>query len=285
VPAAFAAARFLQYAAATGLFGLSLYPLYARASLGASARAWLVGLAVASGLGAWAWLFATTVNMAGRLDFDSLTSVFIEPPFGPLWAARLLLGLVLIAVTFLGKTRPILVCVLAAVSLASIGLTGHTQDHAGGLRLAAETADAAHLLGAGAWLGGLIGLALLLRTPPADAGQARERAATVARFSRMAYVAVGAIVVSGLFNAALLVGSVKGLLTTFYGGLLALKVALFGVMLILAGLNRFQISPHLATDEGPWSRRLARHVAAEQGLGLLVLLCVAVLGMSEPPAV
>lgn len=281
--AALAAARFLQYAAATGLFGLSLYPLYARAALDGRTRAWLIGLAVASGVGAWAWLLATTFNMAGGLDLDSLISVF-DTPFGHLWAVRLALGLALIVVTLLRKARPVLVCALAAASLASIALTGHTQEHDGGLRIAVVTADAAHLLGAGAWLGGLIGLALLLRGAPADAAQAGERAANVARFSRMAYVAVGAIVVSGLFNGVLLVGSAPALWTTFYGGLLAVKVALFGAMLVLAGLNRFRISPHLAADEGPWSRRLARHVAAEQGLGLLVLICVAVLGMSQPPA-
>jgi copper resistance protein D len=277
LPAALAAARLLHYAAATGLFGLALFPLYGAPLPGL--RRWLVGLLLAALLSAVVWLLLVTANLAGTIDAEGLRTVVFELGFGRVWAGRLAFGLVLLILIAAGRAKR-LIALLAAAYLASIALTGHTQTHEGAAKLVHVTADAAHLLGAGAWLGGLIGLVLMLRP-----GVANEVAGPVARFSRMAYVAVAALVGSGVVNALMLVGSVGGLVGSDYGRLLLLKVALFVAMLALAGINRLRISPRLSGPDAPsQAARLRSHVLAEQALGIAVLGCVAWLGLGQPPA-
>ena len=271
--AGLAAARLIHYAAAAGLFGLCLFPLYGERLR--SQRRWAVGLSAIALTSAAAWLLLVTASLAGALDVESLAIVIGEMPFGRVWSGRLAIGAALILLLALGRDGKV-PAALAAVFLGSIALTGHTQLRGGTVGVLHTFSDAVHLLGAGAWLGGLIGLALLLRSSSAPA-------AAVGRFSRMAYWAVGALVISGVVNSALLVGRVEALATTPYGRLLSLKLLLFLAMLGFAAVNRLSLSPQLAGGEAAAGGRLRRHVLAEQALGLAVLACVAVLGASEPP--
>lgn len=282
MPEALAAARLVHYAATAGLFGLSLFPLYAL-SPGRFDR-WLLGVACAALASGIAWLLLTTANMAGSLDLASLVVVVSEMAFGRVWAARMILAAVIVAILWRGAGSARLIAALSGLLLVSISLTGHTQIREGAARLVHTLADTVHLAGAGAWLGGLIGLALMLRPAP-DRYDPATAAEAVRRFSRMAYVAVGALVVSGLINSAYLLGAPANLISSDYGRLLAVKLGLFAAMLAFAAVNRLRISPQIqGPDSDLWRRRLHRHVLAEQGLGGLVLLAVAVLGMSEPPA-
>ena len=78
---------------------------------------------------------------------------------------------------------------------ASVAGTRHTQVGGSVDGLLHVGADAAHLLAAGAWLGGLIALVFLLRErPPASAG-------ILTRFSGMGYVAVSVLILTGLVNS------------------------------------------------------------------------------------
>jgi putative copper resistance protein D len=270
------AARAVHFAACTGLFGLSLFALYAIPA--PRLRAWMVWLGLTALASGAAWFILVTVNLAGAADAASLSAVATQTSFGPVWIVRLLIALALLAAAALpgGRARPV-AALLSGVLLGSIALTGHTQTHEGGVRLVHVASDAVHLLGAGAWIGGLIGLSLILAHPAGPA-------ATVARFSRLAYVAVSALVLSGLVNAYILVGSPAALLSTGYGRLLLLKILLFAGMLALAGVNRLRISPALAgASAGEAARALRRSVVAEQTLAVGVLLCVAWLGMGQPP--
>jgi copper resistance protein D len=276
--AAIAAARLVHYASVTGLFGLALFPLYAEPMPGL--RRWLTGLSLMALLSGLAWLLLVTANLAGAIDAEALGAVILDMGFGRVWAVRLALGLVLLVlVAGSGARAKKTTVALAGLYLCSIALTGHTQTHDGLAKALHVTADAAHLAGAGAWLGGLIGLSLMLPTLPHGA------AGPVARFSRMAYVAVGVLAVSGVVNALMLVGSLGGLLSSFYGRLLLVKLALFAAMLALAAINRLHISPRLTgADAAAQGERLRRHVIAEQALGVAVLGCVAWLGLGQPPS-
>src|SRR5207253_4090267 len=108
-------------------------------------------------------------------------------------------------------------------------------------------------------------------------------AATVSRFSRMAYLAVAAVLISGLINAAILVASPDALLVTGYGRLLLVKLALVAGMLGFAAYNRLVLSPALSGPAGA-VRPLRRNAMAEQLLAAGVLICVACLGLGQPPA-
>lgn len=75
-----------------------------------------------------------------------------------------------------------------------------------------------------------------------------------------------------------------------YGRLLLIKMALFALMVGLAGANRFFTVPALtnpaATARSASSlRRLRLHILLEQYLGLAVILVVAFLGTMEPAVV
>src|SRR5262245_21108322 len=98
-----------------------------------------------------------TGTMMAAADADSLFTVLRETSFGMAWVARLALGVVLLALTMRrsGEHHPDWAIVwLAGLLLASLALVGHTQTSDDALWVAHMSADGAHLLAAGAWLGG-----------------------------------------------------------------------------------------------------------------------------------
>jgi copper resistance protein D len=299
------AVRFLHFATVMALFGLAVFPLYnypGRAGeLPARFSQWLsvwlrlaVLLALASAL---SWGLLTVANMAGTpgavADRDTLLFVLGETDFGRVWAFRLALFAALV-VLMLGRRgamrhRGWLIPLVSALLLLSLAFVGHTQARDDWLRILHMSADGAHLLAAGTWLGGLLSLGYLLmlarRSPPEHAADAR---AALVRFSGIGSIVVATLVGSGLINAWLLVGSVDKLATTPYGQLLLVKLCLFFGMLALAALNRLFLVPSLVRakeDSGLLAsslRRLRRSVLGEQMLGLAIVAIVSMLGTMQP---
>ena len=289
--------RFLHFAAATALFGASLYPLYtyhARAEpqptqLSRWLASTLAVAAFATLISSLLWLAFVTANMndalSAAVDPAALTSVIHNTGFGTLWTVRLALNalIVLIAVAQLffakGRQQGLLLPLLTAALLASLAGTGHTQtaEHIG--RYVHTASDAAHLLAAGAWLGGLLALAFTLKQTSTDAE------AVLRRFSGMGYAAVAVLVGTGLVNSWFLVGSIYALFTTPYGQLLLVKLLFVAGMLGFAALNRFWLVPSLTRNAERHDVALAqlrRHVMGEQALGILVLVIVSLIGTMQP---
>ena len=294
--------RFIHFAAVLALFGATLFPLYAHAGSPDDAarlrpRGWLrapmassAALALAGGLG---WFVFTAGGMSGSLagaaDPRVLMTVLTATDFGPLWAGRLaLIVAVLLAILAGGLRRPSwAVASLSALILVSLAGTGHARAGEGWPGLAHIAADAAHLLAAGTWLGGLWPLAAALAwAHRGDVQRMRASGELLMRFSGLGYVAVAVLVATGVVNSWFLLGSIEALTSGVYGRLLLLKLALFGGMAALAASNRFWITPRLhhadADGIGLWLHRIRRHVAAELALGLLVVAVVAVLGTLQP---
>jgi copper resistance protein D len=296
-------ARFLHFAAVMALFGLALFPLYSYPASGFSPLArlsrWLrtakwcaAILALASAL-AWGWF--TIAAMTGTMTAagaDSLLTVLRETSFGQVWVARLALvaGLLTVMRRRSNEQPDWTIMLLAALLLVSLALVGHTHTSDGMLWVVHIGADGAHLLAAGAWLGGLLALAYLLllarRCPSAE--HTTHAISALARFSGMGYTVVAALVGSGLVNAWVLVASPERLITTPYGQLLLVKVCLFAGMLALAAQNRFRLVPVLQRckqgampSEAPL-RVARRNVLVEQTLGLVIVLIVAWLGTLQP---
>jgi putative copper resistance protein D len=292
--AALVASRFVHYAALTTLFGLSLFPLYAEVR-GADTRRpsgiWLTLSALAVPLSGLLWLCFSTAGMSGDMaaayDPSAIATVVREMEFGKIWVARLALsGLALGLV--LARPGSRLIPLLAGGLLASVALTGHAQMEEGADRLIHMAADGLHLLAAGVWLGALVAILAVARTPtgPDPAGDV-ALGRTLASFSKAGTLAVATLVGSGLVNAWFLVGSVPALASTAYGRLLVAKLGVFAAMLALAAANRWRLTPALlapgdALAPGDLRRRLYRQVMVEQALGLLVLVIVAVLGTLDP---
>jgi copper transport protein len=80
----------------------------------------------------------------------------------------------------------------------------------------------------------------------------------VGRFSSMAALTFAGIIVAGTLLAIAEVGSVANLFETGYGQLLLLKLGLVGLLLLLAGYNRFLLLPGLFSTAGQGDPQLVR---------------------------
>lgn len=300
-------ARFLHYAMTTTLAGLSLFPLYAYAgaepeALGRWRQKWLLWTALAALVSGLCWFAFAAANMGGDIsdltDTETLKAVARDTSFGILWMLRMLLAVLIVGVAaWCLRSREAarhcnsMMLLLTGLLLASLAGTGHTQIEEGWASVIHVMSDAAHLVAAGAWLGGLIPLALLLHrylgtglnVGPKDVDR------ILMQFSGMGYVAVATLIGSGLVNSWFLVGSFSGLLDSWYGQILLGKLALFGGMLALAVANRFWLVPSMskvrtgtADELAQCSARLRNHVLGEQFLGWTVLLAVSILGTMQP---
>jgi copper resistance protein D len=259
----------------------------------------LLAAAAAALISGLLWFVFSVANMSGTMagiaDQEMLWTVVNETTFGSVWMARMVLAViptVIAARPFRKATagRDLITACLAAVLLASLAGTGHAQIEEGWIGLVHVGADAAHLLAAGAWLGGLVPLGFILLNYSIRGGEPIVDVDRILlRFSSMGYVAVATLVASGLINSWFLVGSVSSLLTTLYGQILLAKAAFFAAMLALAAANRFWLVPRMietragrSGEPAVWLARLRYHVLGEQFLGLMVLLAVSVLGTMRP---
>jgi putative copper resistance protein D len=165
------------------------------------------------------------------------------------------------------------------ILIALIGHAGATPGTAGDIHL---VSDMVHLLAAGAWVGALPALALLLAHAQRsnDAEWGAYAVAVTGRFSSIGVVCVGALLVSGIINSWNLLGGPRDLVTTDYGRLVLLKIILFAAMVGIAAANRFHFTPLLPSAAA--LKALRRNTLAETGLGLCVLLFVGALGTLSP---
>ncbi len=134
-----------------------------------------------------------------------------------------------------------------------------------------------HFLAAGAWIGGLVLLLLLVRAAPVPpVAQAR-------RFSSLAFVAVAVVVATGLLRSWNELGGAGWVLhafDTWYGTVLLIKISLAVAIIALGALNRYRTLPRL--DRSP--RPLRRIVATECVVALGVLGLTATLTGLDPDA-
>lgn len=319
--------RWLQLICLLGIMGSSSVLLLAGGGGGGGAHAerWrrivataLPWLAVASLLAMVGLLAAQAASVTGRAEaawqWPEWQGVLERTRFGAVWQWRQALGGVLLAL--LWTHRPLagrigqravdaLVLVLAAAVVCAAAWAGHgAAVEPIGLSTGAV---AAHMLAAGLWGGGLpvLALALALASRHADVELRSWTARLLRRFSVLATVCVGVLVVSGLLAAYLFSGAPTewparvdewrlGLTTAFerfaapilstrFGLLLLGKMALFVLVLGLAARVRWRWMPQLAQDAAVW-RRAARSVRFETLLVLAVLLLAARLATAVPAA-
>jgi len=284
-------ARLVHYATLIPLAGILAWRLYGTAGAPTAQvvelrlRSVATWLSVAALAGALAWGAATVLGMVGSLEAaepEVVSYVLTETDFGRLWLARLMLLAILAGVLAARLRTPGFRAVLALALVASLAGTGHTQVNDPPVRYWHMAGDALHLIAAAFWIGGLVPLWLFLRTEQ----DTRQLVDALHRFSAMGYIAVAALGVTGLTNMLLSVADLSALLSTTWGWLLAVKLAAFAAMLLLAAGNRFYLLATLERRGGDTvdlRRRLQAHVLAEYGLGLGILALVAALGMSALP--
>jgi putative copper resistance protein D len=242
-----------------------------------------LAVAILSGIVWLVWLSAEIYGapIVAVCLHGGVWSVLTDTRFGLVCTIRFGLAFVFAALLPWPATR-LLQIIAGAGLIALIALTGHagaTPGTAGNIQLAS---DMVHLLAAGAWLGGLPALTLLLAyarraDDPAWSGLA---VGAVQRFSWLGVVCVGALLATGIINSWNLLGGPRDLVTTDYGRLVLLKIGLFAAMVGIAAANRLHFTPRLPARDA--MRALQRNSLAEIGLGLCVLLFVGALGTLSP---
>lgn len=290
--------RWLQFAAAVLALGLPLFQAFGLSEPGPqSARraAIIAGLFLA--MAALGSLLAQTAMMAGGwaagLDPAALGYVVQSTSLGMAHLFRAGLALLGVAALFFAwrhKSGELVAILALAGAVASFAWSGHGAASEGSLGLLHLAADIAHALAACVWLGALAGFCLLLIRPVAreEAGTARA----LAGFAAIGTVTVAVLVITGLINAAFLIGAESfGLVpSSAWGFLLIAKLVLFAVMVGLAAYNRFTLTPALScavgaqADTDPPVRRLQISIGLEMLAGFALLGLVAAMGVQMPPA-
>jgi copper transport protein len=125
------------------------------------------------------------------------------------------------------------------------------------------------------WMGSLVPLLFALRGPGPDR--------VLQRFSSIAVPAVAVLILSGATLTWLQSGSPAALPGSSYGMVLALKLALVGLLLALAARNRLVLTPTLAAGGPQAAPRLRRAIGAEIVLGLAILALASAFRLTPPP--
>jgi len=165
---------------------------------------------------------------------------------------------------------------LTAIIMAGSAMTNHAASRLDGRPLLI-TLSCIHELATGFWIGGLPFLVLGL----CRAEDAATRWYVTGRFSKIALVSVGALVISGTVMSGLFVGSWAALFGTAYGVMVTAKAVMLGAILLLGGVNFLLIRNASNGDALPLLRRL---IEVELGIGITVILTAASL-TSQPPAI
>ncbi|HEV2000534.1 MAG TPA: copper homeostasis membrane protein CopD [Xanthobacteraceae bacterium] len=284
------AAQAVHFAAVFALFGASLFRLYApppapiAARFGRALAKLLRAAAVLAALSALAWWVCLAASLGGgwgdAVNTDVLVAVLLDTEFGQVWIWRL--ALLAVAIGMVRWLRPSAVTntaivVVAGLVVATLAGVGHAP-HAGIPDEIGIGAKAAHLLAAGAWLGGLLPLGYALRRAATGEAAWRELAwQALPRFSSMGYFAVTFILFTGCVLAWSHVESFAALTGTSYGRVLVAKILLFLLMTAVALRNRYWLMPARTLPA------LARGVAVEQAVGAAIVIATALLA-SLPPA-
>jgi copper transport protein len=142
--------------------------------------------------------------------------------------------------------------------------------------------DHLHVFAISTWVGGIAGLVVLAATTRRRLTPAGGTlwAQLWTRFSTLALVAVGCVLITGLFLAWTYVGSPGELFSTSFGRFLLVKVSLVATMILVGGVNEFLMMPRIARarakgEEGSVYRLALRAFPAL--VGVEVALAVGVL--------
>jgi putative copper resistance protein D len=296
--------RLAQFGGVMLLFGTSLFRCgFDHETEGRVFVRWhrriLATAAIVTMVSSLAWLDIEAGAMGGDWsdagNLHTVATVLFQTRFGHVWQWNRVAAAILLCVTFArvhyARLWTALVVGLSGFLIATSAWTGHAVMHSGLTGTVHTLVQVVHVLAAAAWLGSLPALGFALR----DARKAEQTAAPtpvqhlLQRYSRMGYVAVGLVLLTGCLNTWFMLDSFEALFSTLYGRVLVTKISLFLLMVGVALVNRFALTPEIANSNAGRAaaeaslRQLRRSVAVEQILGFLIITLVSVLGTLEPP--
>lgn len=202
--------------------------------------------------------------------------------FGIAWVWMTLGGALIGALIVLAWVRrsrtPLwLALALSLAVAAGFSLSGHSASEPNS-SIYSVTADWVHIAAASIWIGGLVMLAWVGWRLDRD-----ERIESFVRFSRLATILVGVVLVAGVYLGLLRLTTPSDLWTTAYGRILSVKITLVAVALAWGAAHRLLVRPRLENPEAPAHSRVRRSLVGESFVGIAVLLTAAMLVNTPPP--
>ena len=296
-----AVTRWVIYLAASIAIGglVLLWMCWPRGWDSRRARRWLTWSTVAVAAGSLVSIGAQGAYGAAQ----GVGSIFDPSLWGDVAATRFgevaLLRAVAAIVMLLGirgltraRTRALVAVTAVASGAVIVSLAAANHGLTGRWVAAAFVVDIVHISAMVVWLGGLVGLVAWVLRPDVEA-DVDAGVAAVRRFSTVALVAVGAIVVTGIIQSARQVGGFPALTSTRYGAVLLVKVALVAVVVSVAWVSRRLT--HAWADRGSIDgasdpdlveretrRYLRRSVGVEVGMMMAVLAASTILSSTIP---
>jgi copper resistance protein D len=240
----------------------------------------------------WFWLEVASMSelsFKNALSTPAWRAVLLETQFGRVWQLRL--GLIVAAFVLVasdlaqvkaGRALVVVLWLVSVVLLISLAWISHAA--AATVHPLGVSGDMLHLCAAGFWIGGLVPLTIFLARVRASFSLGETVVRVVRRFSTLSLCCVSVLVVSGISNSWLLVGSIHALFTTPYGRLLLVKLALFAILIGFGARNRFLVKGKLpkAAADPDLLAQLRRNVVWEACLGVAVVVIVGCLGVTPP---
>ncbi len=186
--------------------------------------------------------------------------VQIGSRFGDVWTFRMVLliftGVLLFVSEYYRDMMPQLTRGiwngLAWMGALLIGLSMVTSHAAGSLLLpwVAIAVNWLHALAVAFWVGGIMAFVLVLPVALEPyTGNAKHQAlmAVMPRFSRITAIMVVTVILTGIYNALNWFASPSDIATS-YGGSLALKLIMVGLLLFIGALHHIALRPHIAVQ-------------------------------------
>ncbi|HEX2228373.1 MAG TPA: CopD family protein [Candidatus Binatia bacterium] len=283
---------------AAGAYGEPEFALFLARRRLALAKWTLVIVFLTGLLGLWLQVATVTgVSLVQALRPENVSGVLLGTRYGIVWLGRVGLMLLCAQTIFRAKDVPsnhldTLTLVLAAALLTLLSLASHAAAGEGSWVIVQVAAYALHLLAAGVWLGGLPALTLFLRwLRRADrAWLPVALKETTRRFSLLGVTCVTALLITGLFNAWILIGGIPPLVGTLYGKLLLAKLAVLVPLFGIAAMNLLRLKPRIlalgvqnsAASPKELLRKLTRRVQTEAFFGVCILLIVGFMSVTPP---
>ena len=211
-------------------------------------------LAALATAGPWKVAFATSAGLAFLVAFAAMLLALMA--LRSAWHARALAMIALIGVGM------------------SLAMTGHAAMAPP--RALMQPAIFLHGLGVAIWIGALTPLVALVSKPT------KATLPIVSRFSGIAMPAVGILALTGLGLAVVQLEKPAALIETRYGLILVVKLMLVLVLLALAALNRYRLTPALAKARTA-APAFKRSILVECVVAVAILAVVAGWRFTPPP--
>jgi copper transport protein len=167
---------------------------------------------------------------------------------------------------------------LSSLALVGVGAALAASGHAAVAepQFLTRPAVLAHGVAIAFWIGALLPLVVTMHS-------AERQTAELIRFSRVIPAAVIVLIASGATLAVVQLKQFDALWTTNYGLVLCAKLAAVLVLIALAAVNRYALTPRIVARDGIAARRFVRSISVELLLIVVVLGLVATWRFTPPP--